>query len=165
MKPSPAFASVLYFIAGPGIVAGLIPWMITGWNVPTDNLFVLGLSFGLGGVVIGGGLILLIECLVRFAGEGRGSPMPWLPTESLVTTGPYRVVRNPMYLGIVITIVGQAIVFLNWPLLVWAAGVWMAFHFLVVRGEEPGLRQNYPEYDNYASEVTRWIPRFPFLPP
>ncbi len=159
---SNALASALFFIAVPGIIAGLVPYLITGWAPPDTTPYVIGLLVGVGGLIIGGGLLLLMDSFMRFVNEGKGTPMPWMPTEKLVARGFYRYVRNPMYVGVVAIILGQAVMFLSGWLVAYAALVWLAFHVYVTAVEEPTLRRNFGSfYADYLAAVPRWLPRLP----
>ena len=115
---------------------------------------------GVGWLLIAFGLVLLIETFARFALEGLGTPAPFYPTKALVVTGSYRFVRNPMYLAVVTLILGQALVFSSWPLLIYAGIVWLVVHLFVVGYEEPTLRRTFgSQYDGYCRDVRRWLPR------
>jgi len=114
----------------------------------------------LGTLVIAMGLALATWCFYGFATRGRGTPAPWDPPQHLVTTRPYRHVRNPMYMGILLILVGEAVLFGSLVLLAWAIVVAAGFHLAVTRYEEPGLRERFgPEYELYLAEVPRWLPR------
>jgi protein-S-isoprenylcysteine O-methyltransferase Ste14 len=109
---------------------------------------------------VGAGAAAVLDCFARFALEGRGTPAPVAPTENLVVSGLYRHVRNPMYVGVVAAIVGQALWFGSPVLLEYAVLVWLAFFAFVVLYEEPTLRRRFgPAYDNYRANVRRWWPR------
>lgn len=150
------FGSLLFFIVAPGVVAGLIPWWITGWDLqPTATPI----------RVVGGAVVVvassgLIYSFARFVFEGIGTPAPVAPTEYLVVGGLYRHVRNPMYVAVVGIIVGQALLLGQWSL-IWyalvAGGAMAAFtHFY----EEPELaRQFGGSYERYKRNVPGWWPR------
>jgi protein-S-isoprenylcysteine O-methyltransferase Ste14 len=107
------------------------------------------------------GIIGLLDSFVRFALHGLGTPAPVFPTRRLVVTGLYRYVRNPMYLGVVITILGQGLLLGSLPLLEYGGLVWVLFHVFVLADEEPTLRASFgPEYKSFCAEVSRWVPRF-----
>ena len=156
-KGTAALGSALFLIAAPGVIAGVIPWAITGWRME-DSLF-WG-SRALGGAMIAAGAAFLLHAFARFAIEGLGTPAPIAPTERLVVGGIYRHVRNPMYLAVGSIIAGQALLLGQTELL----GYLLAFAALclgfVHLYEEPTLqRQHGAEYDAYRHAVPRWIPR------
>lgn len=151
--------SAIFLVIAPGFVAGLVPWWISHWRVGPPFLGIPLLPFA-GGVLIGLGLLGLLDSFVRFALQGLGTPAPVFPTRHLVVTGLYRYVRNPMYLAVVSTILGQALVFSNVSLFEYAVLVWLLCHLFVLLYEEPTLRAAYgSEYDAFCAEVPRWIPR------
>ena len=146
-----------FLVLAPGVMAGLVPWLITGWDGSPAGLDALDV---LGGLLVAVGALVVLACFARFAGEGRGTPAPVAPTEHLVVGGIYRHVRNPMYLGVGTVIAGQAVAFRSLALLAWL----VIFEIAVVsftRGyEEPTLRQQFgAEYDAYAAAVPGWWPR------
>ena len=151
-----AIGSLVFLVLVPGVVAGLVPWLLTGWQ-PHDP----GLAAVVAGVVlVAVGALVLLSAFARFVLEGVGTPAPVAPTERLVVGGLYRYVRNPMYLAVGATIVGQALI-LGRPVLLTYAAI---FGFVVaafVRGyEEPTLAARYGEqYDAYRRAVPAWWPR------
>jgi protein-S-isoprenylcysteine O-methyltransferase Ste14 len=156
----PTFVSLGFALfAGPGPVGVLVPWLITHWRVEDPLLGVTALR-GVGIVLIALGLPCLVESIVRFVRVGRGTLVPVMPTEHLVVTGLYRYVRNPMYVGVVSLIVGQALLFGSAGTLLYAAVVATGFHLFVVLYEEPTMRRTYgDEYQTYCRHVRRWVPR------
>ncbi|HEV7690843.1 MAG TPA: isoprenylcysteine carboxylmethyltransferase family protein [Hyphomonadaceae bacterium] len=151
--------SIVFFFLAPGIVAFLIPWAISGWpTVPLPReLGPMQIAGGALGLV---GLAALIECFARFALDGLGTPAPVAPTKTLVVTGLYRHVRNPMYVAVVAIILAHALWFESWAVLGYAGLVWLAFTTFVAVYEEPTLRASFgAEYDRYCKHVGRWIPR------
>lgn len=153
-----AAGSTLFFALAPGVVAGLVPWLLTGWDT-ADPAWPWPVRV-IGAVLLAACAVVLIQAFVRFVREGRGTPAPVGPTERLVVGGLYRHVRNPMYVAVVGAIVGQALVLGRPVLLVYAAlaGAGMA---LFVRGyEEPLLAARYGEqYRAYRRAVPGWLPR------
>ena len=160
MRSSRAAAgSLLFLVVAPGVVAGLVPWLLTGWKTG-DRLGDLLVVRVLGAVVLGAGLVVLLAAFVRFVREGRGTPAPVAPTARLVVGGLYRHVRNPMYLAVEATVVGQALLLGRPVLLVYAAILAPAFGAFVHAYEEPTLARRYgSEYEAYRSAVPGWIPR------
>lgn len=151
--------SLLFFCLAPATVAGYVPWTLTRWRVEPP---LLGLTGGrwVGWLLIAAGAIAVVECFGRFALQGLGTPAPVAPTTTLVVSGLYRYVRNPMYVGVVSAIVGQALVLGSTALLGYAALVWLLFHAFVVLYEEPTLgRQFGASYAEYRAHVRRWWPR------
>jgi protein-S-isoprenylcysteine O-methyltransferase Ste14 len=155
-RTSALLASLLFLVIAPGTLAGLVPYWLTGWPLGAAPL---PLEIA-GGSLIGLGLALLIECFGRFALLGRGTPAPIAPTDRLIVTGPYRRVRNPMYVAVVAIIAGQAALFADLRLLGYGALVWLGFHLFVLAYEEPTLKRSFPaDYPAFFAAVPRWIPR------
>jgi protein-S-isoprenylcysteine O-methyltransferase Ste14 len=113
-----------------------------------------------GAVLLAGGALVLVQAFARFVIEGAGTPAPVAPTEHLVVGGLYRYVRNPMYIAVAATIVGQALVLGQPVLLLYAAGVLAATVAFVRWYEEPSLRRRFGnEYEAYRRAVPAWRPR------
>ena len=150
--------SAAFFVLAPGIVAGVIPWVIAGRGMQTT---VLGWPAPFVGIVlIAGGAAILLDSFVRFALQGLGTPAPVFSTQHLVITGWYRYVRNPMYVAVVTVIVGQSLLLGSWRVLGYAAFIWLGFHLFVLGYEEPILRARYgAEYKRFCSSVPRWFLR------
>ena len=124
MSKTPAvMGSALFFLAAPCVLAGLIPWWLTRWEM-RPAFFGLEAIRAAGILLILAGLPALIDSFVRFALEGLGTPAPLAPTQKLVVTGPYRYVRNPMYVSILAIILGQAFLFGDIRLIVLAGLAW-----------------------------------------
>ena len=149
--------SLLFLVVAPGVVAGLIPYLLTGWERDGD---VGALATVAGWLLVAGGLAALLPSFARFALQGLGTPAPVAPTEHLVVTGLYRHVRNPMYLAVGSLIVGQALI-LGRPGLLLYAALFAATVFAFVRGyEEPALTEQFgAEYEAYRAAVPGWWPR------
>jgi protein-S-isoprenylcysteine O-methyltransferase Ste14 len=155
----PAIATALFFAMAPGTVAGIIPWWITRWRFAGASPALLPLQIG-GGLLAAAGVLVLLDSFRRFVIEGRGTPAPVLPTQHLVVSGLYRYVRNPMYIAVVSTIVGQALLFANVRLLLYGVFVWLICQLFVTGYEEPTLRRTFgQEYDRFYAQVPRWIPK------
>jgi protein-S-isoprenylcysteine O-methyltransferase Ste14 len=123
--------SALFLIFAPGIVAGLVPWWISKWNVQEPFSGFAPIR-ALGAVLVVVSVVVLLESFGRFALQGVGTPAPVFPTRHLVVKGLYRYVRNPMYLAVVSVILGQAMIFANVGLLVYGALIWVTFHLFVL---------------------------------
>jgi protein-S-isoprenylcysteine O-methyltransferase Ste14 len=153
-----AIGSVLFLAVAPGVVAGVVPWVLTGWRSASAPLWLEALGW----LAIAAGSAVLLEAFARFVLEGVGTPAPAAPTEKLVIGGLYRYVRNPMYLAVAALILGQAAVLGRWLLVVYAlafgATVWSFVHWY----EEPTLRRQFgTQYENYLRTVPGWWPRPP----
>jgi protein-S-isoprenylcysteine O-methyltransferase Ste14 len=144
--------ALLAFLALPGIVAFAIPlyWLIaTSRTDLVQPLGLLPLLLGCAG---------LLWCVRDFYVFGKGTLAPWSPPERLVTAGLYRYSRNPMYVSVVLILLGWAVSFgargLYWYTLV----VGIAFHVRVVVAEEPWLRRTHDAvWDDYVRRVRRWL--------
>jgi protein-S-isoprenylcysteine O-methyltransferase Ste14 len=112
------------------------------------------------GMVIGAtGAAVALLCILAFASIGRGTPAPFDPPRRLVVKGPYRFVRNPMYIGAGLVLVGAALFYESLPLLGYTSLFFLATHLFVVWYEEPTLGQTFgQEYEDYYHQVRRWWP-------
>ena len=118
------------------------------------------MSILLGVVPIAIGLACYLWCAWDFATAGQGTPGPWDAPRRFVARGLYRIVRNPMYIGVVLILLGESIVFKSLSLLIYAALVWVAFFLTVVGYEEPTLTKRFgATYEEYCRTVPRWLPR------
>jgi protein-S-isoprenylcysteine O-methyltransferase Ste14 len=150
---------------GPGPLTVLVPWLLTGYELRPPLLGWTWLR-GVGVALLVAGIPVLVESIARFVWRGRGTLTPAVPTQHLVVSGLYRFVRNPMYLGVVAVIVGEALLLGSVSVLIYAAVVAFGFHLFVVLYEEPTLRRTYgPEYDEYCAHVRRWVPRVVLVHP
>lgn len=160
-KPTAAAGTAIFFALAPGVVAGLVPWWLTGWRVrhPQPSWAWAPLR-AVGGILIAAGMVVLLPAFVQFVAEGAGTPAPVAPTERLVVGGLYRHVRNPMYLAVVAAIVGQALALGQPILLLYAAVVGAAMVAFVHGYEEPTLHAQFgAQYEAYRSAVPAWWPR------
>jgi protein-S-isoprenylcysteine O-methyltransferase Ste14 len=150
-----AAGSAAFFALAPGVVAGVMPWALTGWRAAPAPAALKAAGAAL---TLAGAAVLVAE-FARFAREGRGTPAPAAPTERLVVGGLYRYVRNPMYLAVLAAIAGQALLLAR-PVLALYGLVVAATVVTFVRGyEEPALAQQFgPEYAAYRRAVPGWWP-------
>ena len=112
------------------------------------------------------GTALMMACVWRFGTTGEGTPMPLDPPRKFVVVGPYRFVRNPMYLGMAMTLIGEALLFAERASLMTIVWYGLALivltHSFVVFYEEPTLKRKFGrEYEEYCRRVNRWLPVFP----
>ena len=112
------------------------------------------------GIIVGSiGAAVALWCIFTFATIGKGTPAPFDPPRRLVVRGPYRFVRNPMYIGAALALAGAALFYKSPPLLAYAAVFLGVCHVFVVAYEEPTLRRTFgPEYEAYSGRVSRWWP-------
>ncbi len=158
-KARAAAGSFVFLLLAPGVVAGLIPWWLTEWRVEEPLPFWWALR-ALGAIALALGAGALLHAFARFVVEGVGTPAPVAPTERLVVGGLYRYVRNPMYLAVAATIVGQALLLGQPILLVYAAAFGVVVAAFVRWYEEPTLLRRFGrQYEEYRREVPAWWPR------
>jgi protein-S-isoprenylcysteine O-methyltransferase Ste14 len=156
-----AVVTALSFPLGPGIVVVLAPWLITRWHAGAPYpvaVRVVGVA-----LVVAGGLVM-VATFVRFPAEGTGVPFPTDPPSSrqVIVGGPYRYVRNPMYVSFVPAIIGQALLLGRPVLLIYTAALLVALVAFVRWYEEPTLVRRFGEqYETYRKEVPGWWPRLP----
>ena len=154
----PILKTALFTIVVPGTVAGYIPYLLSDRFAHRAS----GPLEWLGFAVLVVGATIYFRCAWEFAVRGLGTPAPIAPTKYLVTTALHRYVRNPMYLGVALAILGQAIWFRSMHVALYAAIMLAVAHIFVVLYEEPTLHQQFgASYDQYRQRVPRWIPRFP----
>jgi protein-S-isoprenylcysteine O-methyltransferase Ste14 len=148
--------TILFSILVPGTVAILIPrWLLGGFARPIN-----GPLTWIGGTIFAVGTAIYFRCAWEFAVRGLGTPAPIAPTKYLVTTALHRYVRNPMYLGVALAIVGEATLFLSLQVAEYAGLMLLIAHTFVVLYEEPTLRRQFGEsYEEYRQHVPRWIPQ------
>jgi protein-S-isoprenylcysteine O-methyltransferase Ste14 len=150
--------TIVFLVLAPGIVAGLIPWLISRWQWHEWGAAVW-VIVPIAWILIAAGVAFLLHAFALFALH-QGTPAPVAPTESLVVTGVYRFVRNPMYLAVLAIILGQALLFGDGWLLLYAAVVLIAVVAFVKGYEEPTLTRTYGEhYLEYRRNVPGWWPR------
>jgi protein-S-isoprenylcysteine O-methyltransferase Ste14 len=156
-----ALRSLFFTLLIPGTVVVLIPYLIVSREgVSIHGPWTPQKVVGLGLMAVGAAI--LIRCIRDFAAKGRGTLAPIDPPKQLVVEGLFRYVRNPMYLGVLVLLVGQAAFFESLALLPYT-GLWLAVvHLVVVLYEEPSLRHRFGEpYERYCRSVHRWLPTMP----
>ena len=164
MRPSlPRFLAAL---VAPILIVGVIPlWLIhnklaaydTRWPSGAPLVWIAQL---LGAAVFLGGLALFVWCAILFAREGRGTIMPWDPTQRLVVRGPYRHTRNPMISSVLFMVAGQALFWGSWLTAALALFFFAVNHVYFIFSEEPGLEKRFGDsYREYKAAVPRWLPR------
>ncbi len=150
--------NLFFTILQPGIVAGLIPFWIAGVRV--DNIFneEWQLNHIIGTIIFMIGFLIMLWCIISFAVKGRGTLSPIDPTKKLVISGLYCFSRNPMYVGVILILIGEAVFFQSTKLLEYLLFVFVLFHVFVIYIEEPRLKKDFGEkYSLYCQKVKRWI--------
>jgi len=150
--------SVLFTLfGGPGIVLVYLPLWLTRFRVPAGEPWG---QMALAGVLIAVGVAPLVESTRRFIYAGQGTLVPTTPTEHLVVSGLYRFVRNPMYVGVLIALAGEAVLLERRVMALYISIVWLVVHLFVCFYEEPTLGRRYgDEYLRFKQNVPRWLPR------
>ena len=152
-----ALGSIVFLAVAPGVMAGLIPYWLTGWDAAGDVPWWLAAA---GWAMVAGGTAALLYAFGRFVFEGLGTPAPVAPTQRLVVGGVYRYVRNPMYIAVATVIIGQALILGRPGLLLYALAFMVTVWSFVRFYEEPVLRERYgAEYEAYRAAVPGWWPR------
>jgi protein-S-isoprenylcysteine O-methyltransferase Ste14 len=133
--------------------ARVLSWTGIGRPTATEGPQLIGMIVGAAGAAIA------LWCIATFVNTGRGTPAPFDPPRRLVMRGPYRCVRNPMYIGAGLALAGAALFYKSISLLAYASIFLLATPLFVIGYEEPRLRRNFgPEYEAYCHRVGRWTP-------
>jgi protein-S-isoprenylcysteine O-methyltransferase Ste14 len=147
--------NVIFTLVVPGTVAIYIPLIIAHSRISSASpfLFVMGMA------LLALGIVIYLWTVWDFTIYGRGTPLPMDAPKTLVVHGLYRYTRNPMYLGVIMVILGWSALFSDGWLLLYALGVWVSTHFFIVLYEEPRLTKLFgSEYEGYRQRVSRWVP-------
>lgn len=152
MPPQMLFVRALIsFLVLPGIVAFVVPALLVP-SIATRPFSAIGFAPFVAGVVV------LLWCVRDFYVAGKGTLAPWDPPRHLVRVGLYRVSRNPMYVGVVLILIGWMAGFQTMGLLVYTVSVAILFHLRVLLHEEPWLARTFPdEWTEYEARVPRWL--------
>ena len=151
--------NVVFTIVVPGLGGVWAPWRIAAEHGDTVSAAAWPAA-----VVIAAGAALYGWCVWNFAAVGHGTPGLWDAPQHVVATGPYRWVRNPIYIGALVVVLGEAWLFLSPWLLAYAAAMALFCHLFVTGYEERTLRRRFDgSYLEYRRTVPRWIPRRPRL--
>ena len=143
--------ALIAFLALPGIVAFMVPAMLVP-SIQTRVAHVEEL------VPFLAGLLVLLWCVRDFYVAGKGTLAPWDPPRRLVTVGLYRFSRNPMYVGVLLILIGWTAAFRTPSLLIYTIAVAILFHLRVILFEEPWLARTFAqEWPSYKSRVPRWL--------
>jgi protein-S-isoprenylcysteine O-methyltransferase Ste14 len=149
---------LFWTIALPGVVTVYLPYLILS-QAPPPTFERWGAPQFLALVLIAAGAGALLHCIVTFAISGRGTLSPLDAPPQLVIQGLYRYVRNPMYLGVLAILLGEASLFASPALLTYTVGWFALICLIVVAYEEPALRRTFGEsYERYCQSIPRWLP-------
>jgi protein-S-isoprenylcysteine O-methyltransferase Ste14 len=150
--------TLIFTIIVPGAIIALIPYLLLSRN--PASFARIGPFQLIGLIPLAVGVAIYFKCAWDFASTGKGTPAPIDPPKHLVTRGLYRHVRNPIYIGVLITLLGEAWLFSSPALVVYAAIVITWQRLFVVFYEEPALKRKFGEsYSNYLARTPRWIPK------
>ena len=151
--------AVTYSTLFIGLLLVYVPARLLSWSglvrpVAMEVQQVVGMVIGAAGSAVA------LWCIFTFALVGKGTPAPFDPPRRLVIRGPYRFVRNPMYIGAGLALAGAALFYESLPLLGYISFFFLATHLFVVGYEEPALRRTFgQEYETYCDRIRRWWPR------
>jgi len=150
--------NLLFTILQPGLVAGFIPWWITRFDVNSIFDKAWQLHHYSGAIVFLIGFVIMLWCIISFAVQGRGTLSPVDRTKKLVISGLYTFSRNPMYVGVVLILIGEALFLQSVKLGMYTFSVFVIFNIFILLVEEPRLRRDFgEEYHLYCQKVRRWI--------
>jgi len=150
--------NIAFVIVVPCVVGGLLPWFITRYQGHDVATIVRVIAW----LFIAEGVGVLLYGVWHFAAEGRGTPAPIAPTRQLVVSGPYRFIRNPMYVAVGAVILGQALLFPSAAIFVYLLAFAVVVVVFVKLYEEPTLSRTFgEEYTAYRASVPGWFPRRP----
>jgi len=157
---------ILGFLVFPVMVIGVIPGVLIqyyGMTLPHPT----DVGYWFAKLLLPGGFVLAVWTVVLFFLFGKGTPAPWAPPKHFVVLGPYRFVRNPMMLGVLMLLLGEALILSSTAIAIWFATAFALIHLMVVFYEEPGLKRRFgDEYALYQANVGRWLPRLSgWIPP
>ncbi|UCE22275.1 MAG: isoprenylcysteine carboxylmethyltransferase family protein [Candidatus Aminicenantes bacterium] len=151
--------TLIFTLLLPGVFLVLVPYFLLssfGDRFAVD----IGLIRFIGFIPLLFGVFMYILCAWSFAYKGKGTPAPIDPPKKLVVQGLYKYARNPMYIGVLLILIGEAIFFASLLLGLYAVLVFVCFHLFVVIYEEPALKARFGDsYRRYCDSVPRWIPR------
>ena len=150
--------NLFFTILQPGLVAGLFPYLILGNPDMATFKNNLGPFQYIAIFIFAVGVIILFYCISMFAIKGKGTLSPADPTNKLVVSGIYKYSRNPMYIGVMFILIGEAIFFGSTMLWIYTGFVFIAFNLFIVLHEEPRLKRDFgAEYEQYLKSVRRWL--------
>jgi protein-S-isoprenylcysteine O-methyltransferase Ste14 len=151
--------AVTYAALFIGFVLVYLPGRFLSWSGVVAPA-AIGAPQVAGMFVVAIGTAIALWCVFMFVFIGKGTPAPFDPPRKLVIRGPYRFVRNPMYIGAGMTLAGAALYYESLSILIYAGVFFLITHLFVVLYEEPTLRRTFgDEYEAYCDRVKRWRPK------
>jgi protein-S-isoprenylcysteine O-methyltransferase Ste14 len=152
--------NLLFTVLVPGFVAGWLPVVFLRRRTPGPDVLVAWHYAAVPLLAVGA--VVYVTCVWQFATKGRGTPAPIDPPRKLIVRGLYRWVRNPMYLGVLLFVLGEVVFFREMVLALYFVFLASAFQLFVVGVEEPGLRRRFGAlYSDYCNFTNRWLPAKP----
>jgi protein-S-isoprenylcysteine O-methyltransferase Ste14 len=157
-RSTATLGSLGWFVLSAGVGVVWVPWLVTGWDVRYQSSWWL-VAQVVGAALVAAGLVPVVATFVRFA-RASGTPVPGAMPARLVVTGPNRYVRNPIYVGVLVILVGETLLLGQPALLLYAAALWAGVAIFVRGYEEPTLLRRFgAEYEEYRRAVPAWVPR------
>jgi protein-S-isoprenylcysteine O-methyltransferase Ste14 len=152
------FRAMTYSTLFIGLLLIYLPARVLSWSGIVRPTAIEGPQIT--GMILGStGAVVALSCIFTFVWIGRGTPAPFDPPRRLVIRGPYRFVRNPMYIGAALVLAAAALFYKSISLLAYSVIFLLTCHLFVVSYEEPKLRRTFAEYEAYCHRVRRWWPR------
>ncbi len=148
--------TLFFVMIGPGSVVVYIPYLLINYfdSIVFSKIETVQLS---GIIVFLVGIAIALWCFYNFIFAGKGTPVPIDPPRNLVVCGLYRYMRNPMYLGILLILAGEALFFESYAIWIYAACMFCLFQAFIIGFEEPSLKAKFgKEYEEYCQSVSRW---------
>ncbi|MBI3474984.1 MAG: isoprenylcysteine carboxylmethyltransferase family protein [Acidobacteria bacterium] len=153
---APLLKTLLFTVVVPGTVAAYVPWVLRRKALPVGGPE----EWAAIGLIVVGIAIYLYTAFWGFALIGGGTPAPIAPTKALVVRGLHHYIRNPMYIGVLLIVGGQAWLFHSRSIATYLLCLGVCFHVFVLLYEEPTLRRQFgEEYERYCATVPRWFPK------
>lgn len=150
--------NLFFTIIQPGVLVGLVPYLYLRYThreiVPAawEATHIIGAGL----IIVGVGVA--VACILQFATEGKGTLSPIDPTKQLVIRGLYRYSRNPMYVGVMLIMIGETLFWASLALAIYAVVVFIGFNLFIILHEEPRCRRDFgDEYSEYCQRVGRWF--------
>jgi protein-S-isoprenylcysteine O-methyltransferase Ste14 len=155
-----AAKTAFWIVAVHGTVLILAPYFILQANIQLVSGELPALRF-IGVLPVLVGCLIVLWCARDLTVSGAGTPAPMDPPRRLVVRGLYRFVRNPMYAGDLLVLLGESLLYESVILTVYGLAMFGVFHLFILWHEEPALKRRFGEsYQQYCKAVRRWIPSF-----